>query len=113
MPRQYFPALAAAVLLACASLCGAQDAPPQSSRKVLVRVTPVYPDLARRLYLRGTIKVIATVGTDGTVKDTKPVGGNPVLIQAAETALRKWKWQPASGESKELIEMSFHPGKSE
>jgi len=57
--------------------------------------------------LTGTVKVLATVSADGTVKDVQPVGGSPVLIQAAEEAVRKWKFAPATAESKELLELRF------
>ena len=96
----------------CVQQRHAQAVPAQNTRKVLVRVTPSYPDLARRLSLSGTVKLVATVASDGTVKATKPVGGNPVLLQAGQDALRKWKWQPAAAESRELIEISFHPIKA-
>ncbi len=86
----------------------AQDQP-QATRKVLVRITPSYPELARKAYLSGTIRVVATVAPDGRVKATKALGGNPVLIDAAEQALEKWKWAAAPTDTQEIIEMSFHP----
>jgi len=37
------------------------------------------------------------------------MGGSPVLIQSASDAVSKWKFAPASAESKELIELHFDP----
>jgi hypothetical protein len=36
-----------------------------------------------------------------------PLAGNPVLIEAATTAACKWKFEPAQGETTELIEFRF------
>jgi len=59
--------------------------------------------------LSGTVKVQATIAPDGTVKNVQPVGGSPVLIQAAQDAVYKWKFAAAAAESKELIELRFDP----
>ena len=57
--------------------------------------------------LAGTVKVLAIVAPDGTVKSVQPMGGSPVLIQAAQDAVYKWKFAPASAESKEPLELRF------
>jgi TonB family protein len=87
----------------------AQDSSPQSTRKVVKQTMPRYPDLARRLNLAGTVKVMATVSPDGKVKKVEPVGGSPLLVQAAQDAVAQWKFAPASGESREVIELHFNP----
>jgi protein TonB len=81
----------------------------ESGRKILRQITPRYPDLARRMNLSGVVKVIAVVAPDGKVKTVLPVGGSPILLQAAQDAVSEWKFAPASGESKESIELRFHP----
>jgi TonB family protein len=81
----------------------------ESGRKILRQVTPRYPDLARRMNLSGVVKVIAVVAPDGKVKAVQPVGGSPILLQAAQDAVSEWKFAPASAESKESIELHFHP----
>jgi len=80
-----------------------------SSRRVVTKVVPAYPDLARRMYLRGTVKLEAVVAPNGVVKSTRVIGGSPLLTRSAVDAIGKWKWAPAPQESKELIELSFHP----
>jgi len=81
----------------------------ETSRKVLTRRAPQYPDLARRMQISGTVKVEATVAPNGKVKSTKVIGGSPVLTQAAVDAVQYWKWAATSSESKELIELTFRP----
>ena len=73
------------------------------------RVVPAYPSLARTLKLKGVVKVEALVASDGTVRSLEVKGGNPVLVQAAESGVRKWKWEPASKDTKEPIEVKFDP----
>lgn len=80
-----------------------------AGRKLVRRVDPMYPEMAKRVNLTGTVKVYALVAPDGSVKGVEPLGGSPLLVQASEDAIRKWKFVPASAESKELIEFHFHP----
>lgn len=87
----------------------APGASTESDRKILRKITPRYPDLARKMNLAGVVKVIASVAPDGKVKAVQPVGGSPILLQAAEDAVSEWKFAPASGESKESIELHFNP----
>jgi TonB family protein len=82
---------------------------PEGLRKVLDKVTPQYPELARTLHLAGTVKLAVIVAPNGSVKSVRPIGGNPVLLKAAEDAIGKWKWAPAPQESQELVDLRFHP----
>ncbi len=90
----------------------AQNQPSSSEndngRRVVRKVAPAYPEIAKRMNLGGTVKVTAVVAADGTVKTVEPVGGSPVLIKAAEDAVAKWKFA-AGGESREMIELHFTP----
>jgi TonB family protein len=76
-------------------------------RKVVTRVAPAYPDLARRLNLRGVVKLIVVIAPDGKVTSTEVVGGNPVLAQAAVDAVRKWKYEPTPQQTHEVVELRF------
>jgi TonB family protein len=87
----------------------AQEEHPDSARKILNRVAPIYPELARTMKLEGTVRLRATVAPNGTVKFVETVGGSPVLVKAAENAMYKWRWIPGKEESKELVEVRFHP----
>jgi TonB family protein len=80
-----------------------------SARRLVNRTAPAYPALARSLALEGVVKVDALVAADGSVKTVDVKGGHPVLAQAAANAVRNWKWEPASRESHELVEVKFAP----
>jgi TonB family protein len=78
-------------------------------RKVVNRVTPQYPEIARSMNLRGNVKAEAVVEPNGIVKSVEVKGGHPVLVRAAQNAIYKWRWAPASHETREAIEFRFDP----
>jgi TonB family protein len=82
---------------------------PEAKRKVVNRVVKVYPELARKMQIHGTVRVEVVIAPSGKVKMTHVIGGNPVLAQSAVGAIEQWKWAPAPQETQELIELSFHP----
>lgn len=82
---------------------------PEGTRKVLTRVLPVYPEVARKMQLRGTVKLEVVVAPNGKVKSTQVIGGSPVLVRAGTDAIEKWRWAVAPQDTKELIELNFHP----
>jgi TonB family protein len=79
------------------------------TRKAKTKVAPAYPELARRMNITGTVKVLVVVAPNGSLKDTKIVGGNPILVNAAMDALKKWKFEPADSESSGTVEFKFQP----
>lgn len=85
-----------------------QQSSTESSRKVVRRVEPRYPEIARKMNLGGTVKVVAVVAADGSVKKVEPVGGSPVLVEAAQSAIQQWKFA-AGAESREAVELHFTP----
>jgi TonB family protein len=85
-------------------------APQESSlagRKIVVRTAPQYPSLARSMNLQGNVKADVLVAPNGTVKSIEIKGGHPLLGQAAQNALREWKWEPAAHETHESVELKF------
>ena len=79
------------------------------SRKLINRPTPVYPSLARTMSLSGTVKLEALVAPNGSVKTIQVKGGNPVLVQSAQNAVREWKWEKVDHETTEYLELKFNP----
>ena len=104
--------LIAAIILALVtgsvSVAAAQD---QGSgpRKVVSRVTPTYPSIARTMNLTGVVKLDVVVSTNGSAKSVQVIGGNPLLAQSAEIAIHLWKWEKSDHESTEHVEVTFAP----
>ncbi len=57
-------------------------------------VTPQYPPEAGRARIEGTVVLLATIGTDGSVKDVRIESGLPMLAQAAIDAVKQWRYKP-------------------
>ena len=80
----------------------------EPDRKVVNRVQPAYPELARQMNVSGTVKIEVVIAANGSVKSLKPIGGHPLLIQSASEALRKWRFAPGQ-ETTTIVEFQFHP----
>jgi TonB family protein len=87
----------------------AQDARGEIVRRAKSKVPAVYPELARKLNIVGTVKVEIVVAPNGSVKDAKVVGGHPVLANAALEAVRKWRFEPTALESSGVVDFKFEP----
>ncbi len=79
------------------------------TRKVKTQVPPTYPELARRMSIAGVVKIQVRVDKSGTIKETKLIGGHPVLANAALDAIKRWKYEPASEETTGVVEIRFAP----
>jgi TonB family protein len=96
------------VLLFAPRYTPAQEAA-EGSRKVVTKVIPQYPGLARSMNIQGIVRADVLVGPTGRVKSVEVKGGHPVLAQSAQDALRQWKWEAASHETHEIVELRFNP----
>jgi TonB family protein len=101
--------LAVALVALTSNLASAQNSTVSSNseRKISSRVAPVYPELAKKMHIHGTVRVEAIVRPNGSVKSTRVLGGNPVLVDAAQDAVTKWKFEPAQAESTEVVQLAF------
>lgn len=79
-----------------------------TKRKVKTRVVPDYPVLARQMNVTGKVKIEATISADGRVTSTRVVGGSPLLVNSASDALKKWRFEPGTKETTEIIEFDFN-----
>ncbi len=62
--------------------------------KIVRRVMPVYPALARQACVEGTVSLLGVIATDGTVRQLRVLSGHPLLVQAALDAVRQWVYRP-------------------
>jgi len=70
-----------------------------ADRKIVKRVAPVYPAAARAMHVTGVVKLELTVGNDGNVRNTKVLGGHPLLTEAAVEAVSHWQYEPGPEET--------------
>lgn len=81
---------------------------PESSRGeriLLKRVEPEYPKELQHRGIEGTVRLSLTVSARGSVQSVQVVGGNPILAEAAQKAVREWVYSPSATSS--TIEVSI------
>lgn len=73
--------------------------------KLLKKVIPVYPPLARQARVSGTVQLVGIIAKDGTIQQLQVVGGHPLLVKAALDAVRQWIYRPTllNGQAVEVI----------
>ena len=95
-----------AALLVLAPLGRAQT---KSTRKLVYKENPGYPMTLREAHIGGVVRLEIMISAKGSVDSVVPVGGNPVLVEAASAAVRRWKYAPADAETKTQVEFTFDP----
>lgn len=98
-----------ALALAVPLLSSPAQCQEESVRKIKSRVDPLYPELARRMHISGTVKIQLVIAKDGTVKSTKVIGGPPLLIDATVDAVKRWKFEEAKEETTQPQEIRYNP----
>jgi periplasmic protein TonB len=62
--------------------------------RLLRKVIPAYPALARTAGISGVVRLVGVIGKDGTIQNLQVVSGHPMLTQAALDAVRQWVYKP-------------------
>ena len=81
----------------------------KAPRKLIYKESPGYPLTLREAHIGGVVRLEIVISAKGTVETVSPLGGNPVLVEAASSAVRKWKYSPADSDSKTQVEFTFDP----
>jgi TonB family protein len=73
--------------------------------RLTVSPHPAYPELAQRVGIQGVVKLQVRVLKDGHVEVLKLLQGEPVLADAAISAVKQWRGKPAwiNGKQVEVI----------
>jgi TonB family protein len=62
--------------------------------KLIRKVEPVYPDLARKARVQGIVTLQVTVDEEGFVTDVRVISGHPLLSKAEVEAVKQWRYSP-------------------
>lgn len=79
----------------------------ETSRRVVARSAPAYPELAKKMHLSGKVRIEVEVNPAGSVTSAKMVGGNPVFETSAVQAVKQWKFETAPSATKGVITVEF------
>ncbi|MGB7517850.1 MAG: energy transducer TonB, partial [Candidatus Acidiferrum sp.] len=71
-----------------------QVSEPVITAKLVRRIEPEYPPLARQLHREGRVELHAIISTDGSIQALEVVTGDPLFLQSALAAVREWRYQP-------------------
>jgi TonB family protein len=74
-----------------------QAVPPKVLLSKLVRrVEPIYPEIARRTGIQDTVVLRVVVDESGRVAELQVMSGHPILAAAAKAAVEQWIYSPTS-----------------
>jgi TonB family protein len=74
-------------------------------RKLITRIQPEYPETLKRLSIGGTVRLQVTISPKGDVEKVEVLGGNPILGEAAISAVKQWVY--AASRSRTVAEVSI------
>jgi TonB family protein len=94
-------------LLSTLAACTGSVFAANAHRAVVSKVPPIYPELARRMHVSGTVVVHLTIAPDGSVSDAKVESGHALLGPAAQEAVRRWKFEPSPDTSDLMVDVNF------
>ena len=62
--------------------------------KLISRVEPTYPVLAKQIGKSGKVELHAMIGEDGMIDSLEAVGGDPMFFASAMQAVKQWRYTP-------------------
>ena len=73
--------------------------------KLIRKVVPEYPPLARAARISGVVHLVGTIAKDGAIRNLQLISGHPLLARAAIDAVKQWVYQPTllNGDAVEVI----------
>jgi TonB family protein len=100
-------ALAILLLWGPTSAIKAQNAP--GVRKLVYKVAPKYPHELKQNAIGGIVRLSVSINPNGSVGKITPIGGNPVLVDAASVAVKQWRYVPADHPTATEVQLDFIP----
>ena len=108
--RQTSVALCLIVLIFFSAFAVEAQNPP-NLRKLVYKVAPKYPRELKQNAIGGVVRLSISINASGSVGKISPIGGNPILVDAATLAVRQWKYVPADHPTTTEVQLDFIPGK--
>ena len=93
---------ASLLLISLTTIASSREAGPQRvevaawqiSGLIVKKVAPVYPPMARKARIQGTVILRVQIGKSGSVDSIQVVSGHPTLVPAAIEAVKQWEYKP-------------------
>ena len=78
-------------------------------RKLVYKVSPKYPPELKQNEIGGIVRLAVVINPNGSVAKISPVGGNPVLVDAATVAVKQWKYAASDHQTTTEVQLDFIP----
>jgi TonB family protein len=65
--------------------------------------------MLKRSNIGGVVRLLVVISPKGTVETVNQLGGNAALVEAATSAVKKWKYVPADTETTQEVSITFDP----
>ena len=93
---------ASLLLISLTTIASSSDAGPQRvevadarmSGLIVKKAAPVYPPMARKARIQGTVILQVQIGKSGNVENIQVVSGHYMLAPAAIEAVKQWEYKP-------------------
>lgn len=90
------------LLISLTTIASSRDAGPQRvevaaaqmSGLIVKKVAPVYPPMARKARIQGSVVLRVQIGKSGNVENIQLVSGHSMLAPAAIEAVKQWEYKP-------------------
>ena len=99
------------VLLALLSPASPQAQNVPTVRKLVYKVSPKYPRELKQNAIGGIVRLSISISPNGSVGKISPIGGNPILVDAATLAVKQWKCVPADHPTTTEVQLDFIPNR--
>jgi TonB family protein len=86
-----------------------QDGHDNGERKLITRIAPEYPSTLKQMNIGGTVRLHLTVAPKGNVEAVLVLGGNPILGEAAASAVKGWIYTPNRSRTTIEVSIPFDP----
>ena len=81
----------------------------ETVRKLRYKVDPQYPAILKAQRIGGVVRLNVSISPRGVVETVSPLGGSAPLVNAAVTAVKRWKYEPAFGWTTMEVRLQFTP----
>ena len=79
--------------------------------KLFDKVAPKYPRELKQNAIGGVVRLSISISPNGSVGKISPIGGNPILVDAATLAVKQWKYVPADHPTTAEVQLDFIPNR--
>ena len=97
------------LFLLAVSISAVQSQNAPTLRKLVYKVAPKYPPELKQNEIGGIVRLAVVINPNGSVAKISPVGGNPVLVDAATVAVKQWKYAASDHQTTTEVQLDFIP----